>query len=981
MISPRSLLPRSTYRLQMLGHLRFEDARGLADYLSELGIGALYLSPIFRACRGSTHGYDIVDPRQLDPQLGTEDDFRGFAESVREQGMGIMLDLVPNHMGIDDPHNVWWRDVLENGPASQYASFFDIDWSPPKAALHDRILLAVLGDQFGKVLEEQQLQLLYEDQTFQIRFYQRRYPTDHRTWVPILRRVLEHLPSDLPADHPQRMELESVVTALDHLPPRTELGPDKVQERYREKEIARRRLGALVSTSTPVQEALAATLQEYDGRRGDPQSFTPLENFLDEQAYRLCYWRVATDEINYRRFFDVDSMAAIRVEDPRVFETVHEAVLRFIEQGWVTALRVDHADGLLDPRSYLETLREKGAAALTAAGPAAGAAPAGFSPPYIVVEKILGPNESLPERWPVEGTTGYDFLNLLNSVFVDRRGAAALRTNYLRFTDQTARFADVLFDSKRTILGSSLSSELYVLSNQLVRIAEQHRWSRDFTRPSLYRALRDVVAGFQVYRTYIRPGDDQVRDEDRRRIREAVRFARRRNPAMSPSFFEFIESVLLLKDPEGLTEDDRKVRRDFVLKMQQVTGPIAAKGMEDTAFYRFYPLLSLNEVGGDPAQPPATPEQFHRRISDRAALFPHDMSATGTHDTKRGEDLRARLNVLSETPDGWATAVGHWRDLNAALHKADDDVVIPDSNEEYLIYQTMVGTWPVESLDDEGWKTYTDRLVQYFEKALHEAKLHTSWLSPDQEYDEAVANFVRSLLANRESDFVKDLDRFARSIADAGFVNSLAQTLLKICVPGVPDFYQGSEFWDFALVDPDNRRPVDFQRRRETLAALRAANEQDHGKLVRELLTHWPDERVKMFVIWRALQMRKEHSDLFEGGYQPLAIAGNGDAKVLAFARTAGANWLLCIVPRLGLPAWQMETTADVALPWPPGSWWRKTQVQLPPAAPRTWRHVLTDQSVAAAVSGDGTAIDAGELFEQFPVALLISEAATPKQG
>jgi (1->4)-alpha-D-glucan 1-alpha-D-glucosylmutase len=423
-----------------------------------------------------------------------------------------------------------------------------------------------------------------------------------------------------------------------------------------------------------------------------------------------------------------------------------------------------------------------------------------------------------------------------------------------------------------------------------------------------------------------------------------------------------------------LSDDDRQVRREFVLKMQQVTGPIAAKGMEDTAFYRFYPLLSLNEVGGDPAQPPAAPEQFHRRIGDRAGQFPHDMSATGTHDTKRGEDVRARLNVLSETPDAWAAAVSHWRDLNAALHKAEDDAVIPDSNEEYLIYQTMVGTWPVQSLDDEGWKSYTERLVQYFEKALHEAKLHTSWLSPDQDYDQAVANFVRSLMAGRESDFIKDLDRFARSIADAGFVNSLAQTLLKICVPGVPDFYQGSEFWDFALVDPDNRRPVDFQRRRETLAALRAASEQDHAKLVRELLTRWPDERVKMFVIWRALQLRNEYGDLFAGQYQPLGVVGNGDAKLLAFARTAGSEWLACIVPRLGLPAWQNETESVAKAPWPRGGWWRNSQVQLPAGAPRKWRHALTNQTVTSQESGGVTVFDAGALFEQFPVALLISD-------
>jgi (1->4)-alpha-D-glucan 1-alpha-D-glucosylmutase len=977
--------------LQLLGHLKFGDAQGLAVYLHHLGIGAEYLSPFFRARRGSTHGYDIVDHGRLDPELGTDEDFERLAFELTSREMGMLIDLVPNHMGIDDPHNGWWQDVLENGQCSPYARVFDIDWHPPKEDLHGKVLLAILGDQFGKVLEDEQLQLIYEDQRFLIRYYHRRLPTDHRTWVPILKRVVEHLAPALDQNHPQRLEFESVVTALEHLPPRTECSAEAVQERYREKEIARRRLAAVVNTNAEIRDALAATLIEFNGHRGEPASFDRLEAFLNQQPYRLCYWRVATDEINYRRFFDVDEMAAIRVEDPEVFRGVHWKVIEFLHRGWVTGLRVDHADGLLDPQAYLENLRDCGRQAVgevhdqngnaKATGPAEDGA-SHRQPPYMVVEKILGHNEALNKGWPVQGTTGYAFLNLLNGLFVDRQGLAKLRTSYLQFTEQTDTFAKVLFDSKRTILGTSLSSELYVLSSQLTRIANQHRWSRDFTRPSLHRALRDVVASFQVYRTYIRPGIDEVRTEDRRRIQEAVRMARRRNPAMSPSFFDFIASVLLLDDPPGLSADHRAQRRDFVLKFQQVTSPVAAKGLEDTAFYRFYPLTSLNEVGGDPGSSTFTPEQFHRRILERQTDWPDDMSATGTHDTKRGEDFRARLNVLSETPDEWDAAVRQWHDMNAPHLRESDGAAVPDANEEHLIYQTLVGTWPVGSLDEEGRTNYVNRLVRYFEKALHEAKLHSSWLNADQEYDEAVAAFVQGILSDRRSQFVADLDAFARSIADAGFVNSLAQTLIKITAPGVPDFYQGTEFWDFNLVDPDNRRPVDFRRRKETLAWLIAEGEKDLPNLARELLRKWPDERIKMFVIWRTLQFRRENIDLFRGEYLPLAAAGPRGENVCAFARTAVGQWMLSIAPRMALAAVSHGCNGGNGSKkngnavWCPARFWSETELPLPGEAPRAWRHVITGERLTATEKPPdaGRSLNVGKLFEGFPLALLVGE-------
>jgi (1->4)-alpha-D-glucan 1-alpha-D-glucosylmutase len=844
--------------------------------------------------------------------------------------------------------------------------------------------LAVLGDTFGKVLEQQQLQLIYQDHTFLIRCHERRLPTDHRTWVPLLKRVVEHLSTTLAPEEPRRLELESVVTALEHLPPRTETSAEAVQIRYREKEIARRRLAALIDGSGEIRSALIAMLEEYNGKVGDRRSFDLLEAFLDEQPYRLCFWRVATDEINYRRFFDIDSMAAIRVEDPAVFQAVHAAVFRFIERGWVTGLRVDHCDGLLDPQGYLENLSQHAAKALQAyaAATGAGKAAADGKPPYLVVEKILSRDETLPVEWPVEGTTGYGFLNLLNGLFVDRTGAMRIREFYARFTEQQDNFPTILRESKRTILSTSLSSELYVLSNQLVRIAEQDRSSRDFTRPSLFRALRDVMVCFPVYRTYIRPSSDELSDVDRRRIREAVRAAKRVNPATSPSFFDFVASVLLREDPDGLSDAQREERRRFVLKFQQVSGPVTAKGMEDTAFYRYYPLASLDEVGGDPAQAAVLPEQFHKRIRDRMARWPHEMLATGTHDTKRGEDLRARLNVLSEMPEAWSAAVARWRQLNAAARVELEEAQVPDANEEYLMYQTLVGTWPVnqaQSAKGPVGQEYVDRIVRYIEKALHEAKLHSSWLNPDQAYDEAVANFVRAILAGGDSPFINDLDAFVRSIADAGFLNSLAQTLVKICAPGVPDFYQGVEFWDFNLVDPDNRRPVDFQRRRETLSRMATRGKEDLAGLSRELLAKWPADELKLFVIWRALHCRQENIELFRGNYEPLVASGPRDESVCAFARNSGEQWALCIVPRMTFRAWgESPAAGDGATgtaAWPVGRWWYETSIQLPAAAPRLWRNALTGAALAdCEVGKDGKAIDLGALFADFPVALLLSE-------
>lgn len=970
MIHNPSRIPLATYRLQINASQPLSQARPLVDYLSRLGVTDAYPSPLFRARAHSSHGYDVIDHSAIGPDIGTEADFQGFAEDLKARGMGLLMDVVPNHMGIDDPHNAWWQDVLENGPSSRYAAFFDIDWNPPDETLKNKVLVPYLGDQFGRVLENQELKLNYDGERFFITYYQRRFPVAPRTWAPVLRVALELLPPEFTPEHPDRMELESIITALDNLPPQDESNPERLRERYREKEVTRRRLRTLCQSQSAVREAIQQAVTTDNGQPGEPHSFDALEELLTRQAYRLCYWRVAVDEINYRRFFDINELAAIRVESPEVFEAAHRMIFRFLANGWVTGLRIDHPDGLLDPQQYFQNLQDayreiRQKESPTPLGEVEAAAL------YIAVEKILAHDEPLKSEWPICGTTGYDFLNLLNGLFVDRRGAYLLQDIYARVTGDTKTFAEVLYESKRRIMTASMSSELHVLAWLLDRISNQHRWSRDFTHSSLRHALREVIACFPVYRTYIRPDTEHVSDEDRRRIVTAIRAAKRRNSELSPSYFDFIGSVLLLDEPEGLSEEQRQQRRQFVLKFQQVTGPVTAKGLEDTSFYRYYPLASLNEVGGEPVMPGTSVEQFHHRCVERTTLWPFSMLATATHDTKRGEDMRARLNVLSEVPEEWEQAVRRWIDLNARCRGDVDAEPVPGPHEEYLIYQTLVGTWPMVWLVGEQRESYIERIAAYMQKALREAKVETSWLNPNEDYESAITHYVQSILGDEGREFLGDLDQFVRSVADAGFLNSLVQTLVKIGSPGVADFYQGCELWDFNLVDPDNRRPVDFDHRRNLLNELQHRAGENLRGLVDDLLGGWPDERLKLLLIWRALEFRRSHPNLMvHGNYLPLVAEGPGSDHVCAFARERDGQWAVIVVPRLTYPAWKGRE----------GSFgdrfcrqmWENVTIWLPPEAPSQWSHVITSDQVATEAGG-GTAevLQARALFDLFPVALL----------
>jgi (1->4)-alpha-D-glucan 1-alpha-D-glucosylmutase len=764
----------------------------------------------------------------------------------------------------------------------------------------------------------------------------------------------------------------------------------------REKEVIRRRLARLTESCEVIRMSIEETVRIFNGKRGDPRSFDFLDSLLNDQAYRLAYWRVAADEINYRRFFDINELAAIRMEDPAVFRETHRLILRLVEEGKVTGLRLDHPDGLYDPPHYFQALqrervgqvlRAQLALGLPMAGPdreeplaraleqfdatcPPDPAKRGCRPLYLLAEKILARGERLPPHWAIHGTTGYEFLNLVGGLSVDRNNEKAMTGAYTAFTGQRTSFADLVYDSKQLILRVSMSSELSVLGHALSRLAERNRHSRDFTLNSLTHALREVIACFPVYRTYIHGRGSEVALQDRACVEVAVAFAKRRNPATNVSIFDFVRDVLLLRYPENADEAYRQDQRAFVQKFQQVTAPVTAKGVEDTAFYRYNRLVSLNEVGGEPDRSGISVEKFHTQCLTRQEKWPDGLSATSTHDTKRGEDVRARISVLSEVPREWRAAVGRWHRWNRRHTTQVDGRPAPDRNDEYLLYQTLVGAWPLAPMQDHALAAFTTRIQQYMLKATKEAKVNTTWINPNEAYDEALRAFVSRMLepgpGNR---FLTDFTAFQEFVALLGMVNSLAQTLIKITAPGVSDFYQGTELWDLSLVDPDNRRPVDFVVRAALLADLRARIEAGQlADLARELVELWPDGRIKLYTIYRALTCRRAAADLFRrGAYVPLQAEGACKDHLCAFARVADGQIFLTVVPRL------TARLTDNGARLPLGQEiWRDTRLTLPwPTVPQGYLNRFTGTEVKAALSDSGPSLRVGEVLAEFPVALL----------
>jgi (1->4)-alpha-D-glucan 1-alpha-D-glucosylmutase len=1066
----QQLRPISTYRLQLNRSFRFRDARQLVSYLHELGVSTCYSSPILQARPGSAHGYDITDHNAINPETGTQEELDELASELKRHGMGLLLDVVPNHMGVGYGTNPWWQDVLQNGRCSKFAHFFDIEWNPLRPELHNKVLLPILGNQYGEELESGKLALKY-DGDFRIEYYDKTLPIDPQT-IPLIFEPLGDLIA-LVGEELGR-EFMALLVGFAELSAHDTPELDRAVGRQREAPFLRQRLRELVERKPEIRDLADAALRRINGQPGDARSFDAFHKLLEAQAYRLAHWRVSAEEINYRRFFDINDLVGLRMEDPQVFAATEALIRRLLAAGTATGLRIDHPDGLFNPPQFFARLQM-----LYAASQCYGPEPRqpqaengieleiqnAFSqgigeraPLYVAVEKILELGEELPQDWPVDGTVGYDFGHLVNGIFIDTANRKAFTNFYQRFLGQWMDVESVIYQSKKLIMNVALSSEVNVLSHMLDEISSLDRRARDFTRSVLRDAIRETIACFPVYRTYIDERGN-ISERDRGHINAAIARAKRRNSGMPGSVFEFLRDILLLRGDSGGTPIYGYRRQlYFTLKFQQFTGPVMAKGLEDTACYIYNPFVSVNEVGGSPREFGVELDDFHRGNLQRLQNWPYSMLATSTHDSKRSEDVRMRLDVLSEIPRPWAAQALRWRRANRSKKRSlSDGRVVPDANEEYLLYQTLVGTWPLPgapasppdalgsvgggtqgvrgeyagdhpgsgatttaeaksefagtsgngnrpavlswSLDREQRKEFTGRIQAYMTKAISEAKVNMSWINPNQEYIAALHAFIARILtpgsAGRPNRFLRQIEAFIPKIALFGAINSISQALIKLASPGVPDIYQGQELFDFSLVDPDNRRPVDFELRRRYLRELAARSRQPQQlqQLCQEMLRNWSDGRLKLWVTHRALQARQQYRELFQlGSYIPLKIAGQNARHVVAFARTSGQQMAITVTPRFALSMMGGEERM------PLGEAWGDAELALPPAnpsaqpgqeasapgtpavhpsvptagtpgAPARFRNLLTGEVVETGVQGG---LLCREIFASLPCALLL---------
>jgi (1->4)-alpha-D-glucan 1-alpha-D-glucosylmutase len=867
--------PRSTYRLQFHAGFGFDAAVEIAGYLKALGVSHVYSSPYLQAAPGSMHGYDVVDHSRVNGELGGAAAHGRFTARLRELGLGQVLDIVPNHMSIAGRSNAWWWDVLENGPSSIYASYFDIDWQGPEERLRNKVMAPILGNHYGRVLAAGEVKAVRENGGFVFRYFDHALPLAPRSACGLIMAAAERAGSDY---------LAFLANALDKLPDSAGAGSAGAQARHRDKEVIRSLLTRLCAEDEKVTEAMDACVSRLN------EDIDALDALLEAQNYRLSYWRTAERELGYRRFFDVNTLVGLHAENPQVFADTHCLPLQWVRRGGLDGLRVDHPDGLRDPEQYFTRLAE--------AAPNA----------WIVGEKILEPGEQ-PRRWAVAGTTGYDFLNVLGGVFIDQRGEQPLTGFYEEFTGEKTPYRELALEKKHQVLREILGSDVNRLTAQFMEICERHRNNRDFTRHEIHHAIRETVACFPVYRTYVRAEAGQVSADDRRYVDRAIAAAKERRPDLDPELFEFLRSVLLLWTRGALESE-------FTMQFQQFTGPAMAKGVEDTAFYCYNRLVCLNEVGGDPGRFGVSLDHFHAYCEDMQREWPGTMLATSTHDTKRSEDVRVRIALLSEIPEIWTAAVRRWSSGNER-HKRDG---WPDRNTEYLLYQTLLGAWPITP----------ERMQTYTIKAIREAKTLTSWTSPNEAFEKAVGSFVDAILGDRG--FVADFEGFVRPLIGPGRVQSLSQVLVKLTAPGVPDLYQGTELWDLSLVDPDNRRPVDYAVRTRLLAELDTLT-------VEQILAREEEGLPKLWTIRQALRVRERLGD-----YARMPVAGAKREHVIAFQRGEVA----CVAPRLVLGL---------------GGDWGDTTVDLPRGP---WFNELSGSAVAPGPAR------VGDLLAKFPVAMLV---------
>jgi (1->4)-alpha-D-glucan 1-alpha-D-glucosylmutase len=949
--------PVATYRLQLRSGFTFRDAERLVPYLHDLGISHVYCSPYLKARAGSSHGYDIVDHNELDPELGGEEAFESFVATLQRHGMGQILDFVPNHAGIGSDENVWWQDVLEYGRASPYAEFFDIDWEPLTSRLRGRVLMPFLGDDDEEVLERGDLGVTFDAVrgAFRVSYHEHRFPIRPRDHGRILERSLTALEERLGPQHGVAVALRDLQKVFAGLAPPSASAPAQASSRDRA-EQAKRELAGLAAKELAAADCLEEAARAFDGKPGDASSFDALRSLLEAQHYCLADWRVAADEINYRRFFDINELAGLRVERANCFERVHALVFRWLEEGKLDGLRIDHIDGLLDPRSYCERVRSR------------------FPELYLVVEKILAPHERLRTDWLVEGTSGYEFLNLVNGLLVDGEAESALDRIYREFSGCESSFEDVRYESKKHAMNFLLRSELHALAHRLEHLAQVSGRTGEFSETSLREAIQEIVAWFPVYRSYV--DERGAGEEDRHEIDAALRVAREGKSGLGQGLFDWIGGLLVMDTQRRDTRDPQHRQViDFAMRFQQFTAPVVAKGLEDTSFYRYFRLVSLNEVGGDPDRCGISAKDVHAANQERAASWPAAMLATATHDTKRGEDVRARIDVISEMPAEWESRVLRWAELNEPLKWGDGSEAAPTRNDEYLLYQTLLGSWPGEPPEAFDLPDYSERIASYMLKAVREGKESSSWQQPDTGYEDALRRFIHGIL-QPGSAFRADFEPFAARIATFGALNGLSQLVLKLTAPGVPDIYQGCELWDLSLVDPDNRRSVDFEHRIHLLGELERefgqAPDAATGDAV-ELARSWRDGRLKLLVTWRLLSYRRRNRELFEkGDYVPLETHGEHAGNVFAFTRTFGDARLIVAVPRLcaGIPR--------TAGPFPLGqAAWGDTTLRCPESDRDALRHVVTGRRISASRREGAVEIAVADLFAGLPVAA-VEAAAEP---
>lgn len=958
-----STFPVSTYRLQFNKQFNFAEAIQYVSYLRRLGISHCYASPFLKARPGSSHGYDIVDHNTINPEIGSPEDFERFVAELQKNGMGLIMDIVPNHVGIMGNNNAWWLDVLENGQASNYASFFDIDWHPSNKALQNKILVPVLGGSYGDILEQHELKLFFDSLKgeFAIDYFQHRFPVDPQTYPFILNSQHEELRKTFASDDPVFLEYQTIENSFSKLPLRTGTTEEKKEERNRDKEVFKKHLARLCADNRLMLRYIVARVNEINRSVGENSE---LHLLLEQQVYRLAYWRVAGDEINYRRFFDVNDLAGVRVEEEKVFDASHQFILSLIAQRKIQGLRIDHADGLHDPVAYYMRLCRKISAILNMEPPP------NTPPIYVIAEKIVANYEYLSSDWAIHGTTGYEFANVVNGVFIDSRSEPILTRCYGQFIKERKEFSEVAYQAKKYVILTLLASELNVLANQLSKIAQASYKTRDYTLNALREALSEVIACFPVYRTYI--NNQPPSKKDSQYIHWAVQHGKQRSHrAADKTVFDFIRSILLL-EPNPMVPTQELLR--FVMKLQQYTAPVMAKGYEDTALYEYHRLISLNEVGGDPSSFGYSVNAFHHINQERLKKWPHTLLSLSTHDSKHSADMRARINVLTEVPRQWQEAVIRWRKLNRPQRSKPRQRCIT-RNDEYLFYQVLIGTWPLMPLADSELKQYRDRIRDYMIKATREAKQETSWLNPDEAYESAVEAFVGQCLDFKASPlFLQDFIKFEKQIRKPGLLNALAQTVLHLTSPGVPDLYQGSELWQFTLVDPDNRRPIDFCKHKQILQELEAFLDQPDSNrlaLIDSLWSNMEDGRIKLFVATLTLRFRLCHSALFQKGeYVKINVRGKYAEHCLAFARKDQNDFAVVVVPRL------LASLLNLGLDPPFRDCWDTTWLELPPTSPEAYRELFCQCRLTAQPEEDHLRLRLGDVFNFFPVAILSAPAA-----